>query len=79
MRLLDLELSVQQRLNDLPYPAYLLSMSVIARRLGEIYADALPEDGRLLAAQTAAAPRGPICWARPPRMRRCSLTGDGWN
>ena len=55
MRLLDLGLSVQQQLRDLPYPAYLLSMSVIARRLGEVYADYLPEEGRLLAAQTAAA------------------------
>src|SRR5215470_13658143 len=55
MRLLDLGLSVQQQLHDLPYPAYLLSMSVIARRLGEIYADVLPEEGRLLAAQTADA------------------------
>jgi len=52
MRLLDLGLSVQQQLRDLPYPAYLLSMSVIGRRLGEIYADLLPGDGRLLAAQT---------------------------
>ena len=55
MRLLDLGLSVQQQLCDLPYPAYLLSMSVIARRLGEVYADVLPEEGRLLAAQTADA------------------------
>ncbi len=55
MRLLDLGLSVEQQLRDLPYPAYLLSMSVIGRRLGEIYADLLPEEGRLLAAQTADA------------------------
>jgi len=55
MRWLDLGLSVQQQLRDLPYPAYLLSMSVIARRLGQIYADVLPEEGRLLAAQTADA------------------------
>jgi hypothetical protein len=55
MRLLDLGLSVQQQLRDLPYPAYLLSMSVIARRLGEVYADVLPEEGRLLATQTADA------------------------
>jgi hypothetical protein len=55
MRLLDLGLSVEQQLNDLPYPAYLLSMSVIARRLGEVYADVLPQEGRQLAAQTADA------------------------
>ena len=55
MRWLDLGLSVQHQLRDLPYPAYLLSMSVIARRLGQIYADVLPEEGRLLAAQTADA------------------------
>jgi len=55
MRLLDLGLSVQRQLRDLPYPAYLLSMSVIARRLGEVYADVLPGEGRLLAAQTADA------------------------
>jgi len=30
-------------------------MSVIARRLGEVYADVLPKEGRLLAAQTADA------------------------
>ena len=55
MRLLDLGLSVQRQLRDLPYPAYLLSMSVIARRLGEVYADVLPGEGRQLAAQTADA------------------------
>ncbi len=55
MRLLDLGLSVGQQLRDLPYPAYLLSMSVIGRRLGEVYADFLPGEGRLLAAQTADA------------------------
>lgn len=55
MRLLDLGLSVQQQLEDLPYPAYLLSMSVIGRRLGEIYADLLPGQGRLLAALTVEA------------------------
>lgn len=55
MRLMDLGLSVEQQLRDLPYPAYLLSMSVIGRRLGEIYADLLPREGRLLAAQTADA------------------------
>ena len=55
MRLLDLGLSVGRQLDDLPYPAYLLSMSVIGRRLGEIYADLMPEGGRLLAAQTADA------------------------
>jgi hypothetical protein len=55
MRLLDLGLSVEQQLHDLPYPAYLVSMSVIGRRLGEVYADVLPEEGRLLAAQTADA------------------------
>jgi hypothetical protein len=53
--MLDLGLSVQGQLRDLPYPAYLLSMSVIGRRLGEVYADHLPEEGRLLAAQTADA------------------------
>jgi len=55
VRWLDLGLSVQHQLRDLPYPAYLLSMSVIARRLGQVYADVLPEEGRLLAAQTADA------------------------
>ncbi|SRR5216683_1743872 len=55
MRLLDLGMSVGRQLDDLPYPAYLLSMSVIARRLGEIYADLMPEGSRLLAAQTADA------------------------
>jgi hypothetical protein len=55
MRLLDLELSVRQQLRDLPYPAYLLSMSVIGRRLEEVYAEFFPGEGRLLAAQTVAA------------------------
>jgi hypothetical protein len=55
MRLLDLGLSVEQQLRDLPYPAYLLSMSVIGRRLGELYAEFLPGEGRQLAAQTVAA------------------------
>lgn len=57
MRLLDLGLSVQGQLRDLPYPAYLLSMSVIGRRLGEVYADVLPGDGRRLAARTTDAAR----------------------
>lgn len=57
MRLLDLGLSVGQQLRDLPYPAYLLSMSVIGKQLAEIYADQLPGEGRLLAAQTADAAR----------------------
>jgi|SRR5215831_7870292 len=55
MRLLDLGLSVEGKLRELPYRAYLLAMTVIAKRLAEIYADVLPEEGRLLAAQTADA------------------------
>ena len=65
MRLLDLELSVQQQLNDLPYPAYLLSMSVIVRRLGEVYADVLPREGRQLAAQTANAAKAAYLSGQP--------------
>ena len=55
MRLLDLQLSVERQLEDLPYPAYLLSMSVIGRQLQEIYAGLLPGEGGLLAGQTADA------------------------
>lgn len=55
MRLLDLQISVSRQLEDLPYPAYLLSMSVIGRQLQETYADLLPGDGDLLARQTVDA------------------------
>lgn len=55
MRLLDLGLSVERQLHDLPYPAYLLSMAVIGKQLAEIYADQFPEEGRLLAEKTIDA------------------------
>lgn len=55
IRLLDLGMSVQEQLRGLPYPAYLLSMAVIGKKLGEIYADQFPEEGRLLAGKTIAA------------------------
>lgn len=55
MRLLELGLSVEGKLRELPYRAYLLAISVIARQLAELYADVLPEEGRLLAAQTTDA------------------------
>ena len=52
MRLLDLQLSVERQLRGLPYPAYLLAMSVIGRQLQESYADLLAGNGDLLARQT---------------------------
>jgi hypothetical protein len=55
MRLLDLGLSVHRQLRDLPYPAYLLAMSVIGQELQEVYADLLPGEGDLLARQTVDA------------------------
>lgn len=55
MRLLDLGLSVQRQLHELPYPAYLLSMAVIGKQLGEIYAGQFPQGGRLLAGRTVDA------------------------
>src|SRR5215468_4119319 len=55
MRLLDLQLSVERQLRGLPYPAYLLAMSVIGRQLQESYADLLAENGDLLARQTVDA------------------------
>ena len=55
MRLLDLGLSVQRQLHDLPYPAYLLAMSVIGQELQDIYADLLSDDGDMLARQTVDA------------------------
>ena len=54
-RLHDLSLSIWTQLNDLPYPAYLLSMAVIGKQLTEIYADQFPEKGRLLAGKTVDA------------------------
>jgi len=53
--LLDLGLSVQRQLRDLPYPAYLLAMSVIGQELQDIYADLLSDDGDMLARQTVDA------------------------
>jgi hypothetical protein len=55
IRLHDLSLSIWTQLNDLPYPAYLLSMAVIGKQLAEIYADQFPEKGRLLARKTVDA------------------------
>jgi hypothetical protein len=55
VRLLNLGLSVQRQLRDLPYPAYLLAMSVIAQELQQIYADLLPGEGGMLAGQTVGA------------------------
>jgi hypothetical protein len=55
IRLLDLGLSVGRQLHDLPYPAYLLSMTVIGKHLAEIYADQFPEEGCLLAEKTIDA------------------------
>ena len=55
MRLLDLGLSVQRQLRDLPYPAYLLAMSVIGQELQQVYADVLPGESDLLAGQTVEA------------------------
>jgi hypothetical protein len=52
VRLLDLGLSVQRQLRDLPYPAYFLAMGVIGQELQDIYADLLPGDGDMLARQT---------------------------
>jgi hypothetical protein len=55
IRLLDLGLSVERQLHDLPYAAYLLSMAVIGKQLAEIYADQFPEKARLLAEKTVDA------------------------
>jgi len=55
IRLHDLSLSIWTQLNDLPYPAYLLSMAVIGKQLAEIYAHQFPEKGRLLARKTVEA------------------------
>lgn len=55
MRLLDLQLSVEKKLRDLPYPAYLLSMVVIGKQLAEIYGDQFPEKARLVAGKTLDA------------------------
>ena len=71
MRLLDLGLSVQGKLRELPYRAYLLAMTVIVRQLAEIYADVLPEEGRLLAAQTADA-------AKTAYLAGAPATDDAW-
>jgi hypothetical protein len=55
--LLDLGLSVQRQLRDLPYPAYLLAMGVIGQELREIYAGLLPGEADMAAGQTVGAVR----------------------
>lgn len=55
IRLMDLRGTVEQQFRGLPYPAYLLSMAVIGRKLAEIYADQFPEKARLLAEKTLDA------------------------
>jgi hypothetical protein len=77
MRLLDLGLSVQGKLRELPYPAYLLAMSVIVKRLAEIYADVLPEEGRLLAARTADAAKTAYLSGAPARTTRGGSNSAG--
>jgi hypothetical protein len=55
IRVLDLRGQVEQQLEDLPYPAYLLSMAVIGRQLAEIYGEQFPDKARLLAGKTLDA------------------------
>lgn len=83
MRLLDLGLSAERGLRELPYPAYLLAMAVIVRRLTEVYADVLSEEGRLLAGKTAAAAKTAYLSGTPARddalrlhQRWTELIGD---
>jgi hypothetical protein len=65
MRLLDLELSVERQLRDLPDAAYLLAMSVIGKHLAEICDGFFPGEVRLLAAQTVDAAKAAYRGARP--------------
>src|SRR5215470_372361 len=55
IRLLDLGLSVERQLHNLPYPAYLLSIAVIGKKLAEIYADQFPEKAHQLTKKTVDA------------------------
>lgn len=69
MKLLDLENAIAGQLGRLPYPAYLCSMCIIGMELQVLYADLLPENGRLLAGQT-------IDVARAALMSADTVTAD---
>ncbi len=65
MRLMDFQMSIVRRFRELPYPAYLCSMSVILGELRESYKPFLTDRGLSLSSQTvdaarlAATPGGP--------------------
>jgi hypothetical protein len=65
MRLLDLELSVDSQLRDLPDAAYLLAMSVIGKHLAELCDGFFPAKVRRLAAQTIDAVKAAYRGAGP--------------
>jgi hypothetical protein len=65
MRLLDLELSVERQLQDLPDAAYLLAMSLIGKHLAEICDPFFPGEVRLLARQTVDAVKAAYRGAGP--------------
>jgi hypothetical protein len=77
MRLLDLELSVERQLRDLPDAAYLLAMSVIGKHLAGICDGFFPGEVRLLAAQTVDAAKAAYRGPDPPRTTCCSFISDG--
>jgi hypothetical protein len=54
-RLMDVELSVVKRLGELPYPAYLCAMCVIATEIREAYFPFSSENGRALSLKTIDA------------------------
>src|SRR5262249_35023478 len=55
MRLLDLGISVERQVHDLPDAGYRLAMAAVGKQLAEIYADQFPEKARLLAGKTVDA------------------------
>ena len=61
VKLLDLEVSTTKRLRELPYPAHLCAIYVMAGEICSAYLDLLSEKAKLLSAETLDTVRLALC------------------
>jgi hypothetical protein len=61
VKLLDLEVSTTKRLRELPYPAYLCAIYVMAGEIRRAYLDLLSEKAKLLSTDTLDTVRQALC------------------
>lgn len=73
MKLLDLEVSTTKRLRELPYPAYLCAIYVMAGEIRRAYLDLLSEKAKLLSTDTLDTVRQALC-NTPGRV--CTVGGS---